>query len=361
MRQVQLITAALALFLIPFRGLCQEPAAEADDETPVEADEAAEAPLSYQEVMEGMKSPMLRADIETCVETWKHPDQISLKLAIGEDGSVKLTSIDPMPPKDVYLCIAGSVSLLQFRATGMITPVKFAFSLPPQSIFEGEPPPMKPAKTSTAGGNETEHEPPTSVEVIPLFPGGKRAGFGFYGSFLVVDRASVALESEADQTWYGRLTGGIGLFGEYLILPTFALGLEGFLFFPTVKEIEVAGSARAACETCELSFLYGVLARAKLPFRIIPQASLYPILVTGYCGYSHRVEGDRAYNYHGICAGGGAGIEDYTPAATVFFDIRYVFLAGWFDPGRENHPDEDAVKARLMVHSLTLNLGLRFP
>lgn len=355
MRSILFVLIMSTLLLIHSGGLCQETEAEAEVE-----DEGAE-PLSYQEVMEGMKSPMLRHDIETCVETWKHPDQISLRFSIGEDGSVKLTDADPMPPKDVYLCIAGAVSMLRFRATGMITPVKFAFALPPQPLFEGEPPPPKPSKPPPGDDDETEHEPPTSVEVISPFPGGKRAGFGFYGSFMVVDRATLALESEPDQTWYGRLTGGVGVFGEYLILPTLALGLEGFLFFPTVKEIEVEGSSRAGCQICELSFLYGVLARVKLPFRIVPQASLYPIVVAGYCGYSHRVEGERAYNHHGICAGGGVGIEDYTPAATVFFDIRYMFLAGWFDPERESHPDEDAVKTRLMVHSLTLNLGLRFP
>ena len=324
MRSILFILVISALLLFHSGVLCQEPEAGA------EVEEEAAAPLSY-------------------------------KLAIGEDGSVKLTDADPMPPKDVYLCIAGAVSLLQFRATGMITPVKFAFALPPQPIFEGEPPPPKPSKPPPGEDGETEHEPPTSVEVISPFPGGKRAGFGFYGSFMVVDRATLAPESEPEQTWYGRLTGGVGVFGEYLILPTLALGLEGFLFFPTVKEIEVEGSSRAGCRICELSFLYGVLARVKLPFRIVPQASLYPIVVAGYCGYSHRVEGERAYNHHGICAGGGVGIEDYTPAATVFFDIRYMFLAGWFDPERESHPDEDAVKARLMVHSLTLNLGLRFP
>lgn len=335
---------------------------KAQDEEAHESYEAGDAkdepPLSYLEVMEGMKQTMFRSDVETCVSDWVHPGQISMKFTIGADGAVSLTSIEPAPPKDVYLCIAGAVSLLQFRATGKVTPVKFAYSLPPPPLIGRNEKNLEPAPKKSV------YEPPTTVEKVHKYPGGKRAGVGFYGAFVVLNHGVNNLTAEPDDIkvkWYGQLTGGIGLFGEYLLVPFFALGMELSIFFPFVKEIKHENTSRAGCEECEQSFLFNILVRAKFPIRIIPQASVFPMVLFGYSSYLNRVETKQVYTYHGLGVGAGIGIENYTSFAIPFFELRYLLHAGWFDPHlRSGHPDSDT-KGRLLDHNFMLNLGLRFP
>ena len=340
------ILAPAAAMVAALTARAQEDEAAAAEGEPQEEVEA----LSYVEVMEEMKNPSLRADIETCVETWLHPDEISLRFTIGPDGAVKLESIDPAPPKEVGLCIAGAVSMLDFRATGAVTPVTFAYALPPQPEIEESAKPAE-AKAEEA---PTVKEPPTAVEPYQKYPGGKRAGFGIFGAFLVLNRGYAGAgpgDDGKDAVWYGKFSGGIGAFGEVLITPQAALGLELGLLFPTVEDIQRKGEAQIDCGDCELSFLYEVLVRAKFPVRIIPQASFYPIALVGHTGYFHRVKGEDPAFYPGIGIGGGVGLEDYTSVATLFFEARYMLHAGWTGGSR----------TRLLDHNVTLGLGVRFP
>jgi len=342
------ILAPAAAMIVALTARAQEDEAAAEGEPQEEEEVTA---LSYVEVMEEMKNPSLRADIETCVETWLHPDEISLRFTIGPDGSVKLESVDPEPPKEVTLCIAGAVSMLDFRATGAVTPVTFAYALPPQPDIEENAAPPAAAK---AEQEPTVKEPPTTVEPFQKYPGGKRAGFGIFGVFLVLNRGYAEAgvgDDGGDAVWYGKFSGGIGVFGEFLITPQAALGLELGLLFPTVEDIQRKGEAQIDCGDCELGFLYEVLVRAKFPVRIIPQASFYPIALAGHTGYIHRVKGEKPAFYPGIGVGGGVGLEDYTSVATLFFEARYLLHAGW----------TDGSKTRLLDHNVTLNLGARFP
>jgi hypothetical protein len=346
LKVLSILATGAALIVTPAaRAQDDEAAAEGEPQEPEEVQ-----PLSYVEVMEEMKNPSLRADIETCVETWLHPDQISLRFTIGPEGSVKLESIDPAPPKEVILCIAGAVSMLEFRATGAVTPVTFAYALPPQPELEESPGPAS-AKAAEA---PTVKEPPTTVEAFQKYPGGKRAGFGIFGAFLVLNRGYAEAgpgDDAKDAVWYGKFSGGVGVFGEFLLTPQTALGLELGLLFPTVEDIQRKGEAQIDCGDCELGFLYEVLARAKFPVRIIPQASFYPIVLAGHTGYIQRVKGEDPVFYPGIGIGGGVGLEDYTSVATLFFEARYLFHAGW----------TGGSKTRLLDHNVTLDLGVRFP
>jgi hypothetical protein len=341
------ILAPAAALIVTLTARAQEDEAGAEGEPQEEEEVAA---LSYVEVMEEMKNPSLRADIETCVETWLHPDEISLRFMIQPDGSVKLESVDPAPPKEVALCIAGAVSMLDFRATGAVTPVTFAYDLPPQpDIDESAAPPAAKAEEAP-----TVKEPPTAVEPFQKFPGGKRAGFGVFGAFLVLNRGYAGAgvgDDGGDAVWYGKFSGGVGVFGEFLLTPQAALGLELGLLFPTVEDIQRKGEAQLDCADCELGFLYEVLVRAKFPIRIIPQASFYPIALAGHTGYIHRVKGEDPAFYPGIGIGGGVGLEDYTSVATLFFEVRYLLHAGW----------TGGSKTRLLDHNVTIDLGARFP
>jgi hypothetical protein len=349
-----------ALLLAPPHGAetAPEPNESQDEKAPVppeEKGEEAAQPLTYQEVMEGIRNAAFNADVNECVKNWIHPDKISMKFSIQPDGSVRLDSLDPSPPKDVFLCIAGAVSLLHFRATENITPVKFAYALPPQAKLGKE--------TEKAAGpkepeGKKEFEEAVTVEKYHKFPGGKIAGLGLYGSFAVFGQALSELKTASGRektVWYGQLTGGVTVFGEYLIVPFLALGGEFSVFFPKTKEIEPDGGSRVECEYCENSFLFSLMARAKFPLRVAQQASLYPIIFLGYGAYMNREKDESARWYHGLGAGAGIGLEDYTPFATPFFEIRYHFLAGW------HRSDGGSETGTLLLHSVTLNLGIRFP
>jgi hypothetical protein len=295
--------------------------------------------LTREEIDAVITSPDFNFKVQVCVGNKQHPDQIWLNLEIREDGSAQLLSIEPAPLADVFLCLTGAVSTLKFRASGKSGTVKYLYSL--AGLLSLEPQPLW-------GSEKPKKEK-------PRFPGGRRGGFGIYGALIPFDRG-LNSSSHDDIDWYGQFTGGIGLFGELLVAPVFALGLELFVAFPKVEQVKIGGGDKEDCSDCEQDFIVNFVARSKFVIRAAKKISLYPLVLFGYSDYISRAENRKDYNFHGIAFGLGAGIEGYAGSAvTPFFELRYLLNAGWHEEESVN------VKMALVHHELALNFGLRFP
>lgn len=164
----------------------------------------------------------------------------------------------------------------------------------------------------------------------------------------VFDQAKATEDKNDDkEKWYGQFTGGLGLFGEYLLIPKFSLGLELMIAFPYVREVKTGDSDKEVCVHCEQNILVRLLLRVKVPLNIKSAASFYPLMLFGYSDYISRFEDEEALNFHGIGFGVGLGAEVYFSKVTEFFEMRYMLDSGWED------------KVSLLNHNLSLIIGLK--
>ena len=285
----------------------QEPAGEGtadlDQKEPAgAADESQASSLTDEEVDALMTNPDFSFRVNVCVADKQHPSQIVLNMNVREDGYAELLYVEPAPLADVFLCLAGAVSSLKFRAPGKNTRLKYLYSLAEVSPF---------ATQSLWGSEKPKHEMAASSK-------GRKGGFGIYGALIPIDRGVNKQDSPysnfVDTYWYVQFAGGFGLFGEFLVAPFMALGLELFFAFPRVEEVQKTGDQKQTCEDCQQDYLLDLVLRSKFIIRVAKKISLYPLLLFGYSDYISRAAGREAYAFNGIAFGAGAGIEGYVGA-----------------------------------------------
>jgi hypothetical protein len=164
-------------------------------------------------------------------------------------------------------------------------------------------------------------------------------GYGFFGTLVAFNQA----QAESSRKWEGELTGGFGLFGEYLPLPYLALGLEADLAFPRIER-----KSGDRCAPCRRDVFLQILGRLKLPVRTSRNTSFFPIFHVGY-SHLHHITTDRKTGYDGLGFGGGLGVEVYTNTSAVSLELRY---AGHYTPASTG-PEE------LLDHFINVAFGFR--
>lgn len=341
---------------------------------PVPAAKKSPAEEAIEEVMGDLG---FRSDINKCVKERIHPAAITLHLGVATGGMVHLVSIDPEPLYDVYQCISAAASKVNIGPIDQ--PVEDTYPVllpyPYHHVKEGwgqyAPEQNKPYEPYTQPPKvqppyPPPPPPPPPKPPRPKIPGSKMGGFGIYGSFVALDRGmntwKLDNEPDVESLWYGKLSGGVGLFLEAMPNSKVSLGLELNLTFPFVDEIERSGEEKSECDFCRRDIFIRLLIRAKFPIMVAKKTSLYPIIVFGYSDYISRAENRVRLDFHGMTFGLGFGLENYRPRKlSPFLEVRYMFHAGWQkkDFNSEHYVSTD--DQQLLNHNLAVHFGLRFP
>jgi hypothetical protein len=202
-------------------------------------------------------------------------------------------------------------------------------------------------------------------------PHESRGGIGMYPTLVVFGAGKLigdVKNSNQDQRaeYKMKVTAGIGIFGEFLAAPHFAIGGEINLTFPKIDEGRAYDSVGrqwsewAECKTCETSVLFNLMVRMKFPVRAGRWASVYPLVTFGMSSMSYRSEHADAQNFLGLGYSAGMGFEVYTPTVvTPCFELRY--LGGTAMRVDMTHLEEAAYESQTsLYHSIALNFGIRF-
>lgn len=200
-------------------------------------------------------------------------------------------------------------------------------------------------------------------------PHQSRGGIGIYPSLVVYGFEKMILDVEGtDIEQRGELrmefTGGVGVFGEFLVAPSVAIGGEIILAFPKIDELKTINPVTMEiewmpCPTCERDMHLSAMFRMKFPFKMGRWAGLYPLVTVGLSNLTHRQENADARNYIGLGYTTGLGVEFYTPAIiTPFLEMRYHGALGFRADMTE--AEKRAYEKQMSVyHSIALNLGVK--
>ena len=318
---------------------------------------------------EALADPGFKLAVYSCVEGRKHPVSIILHVESKPGAGPLLLSVDPEPAPEVFKCIAAAVATLAPPAVGKKAAAEAVIALP-----GGYYPPEEgwgSLLPSAAVPSKTGPKPSSAVDKalaarLSAFPGGRDGGFGLYGSLVMVDWGvndwDMIDEPDRHYVHKGRITGGFGLFFEFMPIPRLALGVELNVSFP---ELVVKGDYGEGCWDCGRDYLVRVLFRLKVPVRIAKNTSFYPLILLGYSDYLAgnipRFSSHEAIDFHGLTFGAGAGIENHSVKYfSPFVEVRYMLHAGWY--AHEEHLIYSGMtKQELVKHDLALNVGFRIP
>jgi hypothetical protein len=209
-----------------------------------------------------------------------------------------------------------------------------------------------------------------------------RGGIGFLVPVMVFGQANHELELSDEWGSYtqemkfkSKATAGIGLFGEKLVHPRFAIGGEAVLIFPEPDEIKFKVCESGwGCESypwepspiSDTSIIFTAALRMKWPIPAGQWLAVYPLLSLGLLNVTARwddADGD-SFNYLGATWSAGMGMEFYTPApVTPFMEIRY--LGGFgvnTEKGKNDNPayGEETKKDQGILNSVLVSFGTRF-
>jgi len=186
-------------------------------------------------------------------------------------------------------------------------------------------------------------------------------GFGIFGSLVLGDVRESTFKTapgadaiHVHQT--GVTTGGVGLFGEYMVRPYFAAGAETSVDFPRIQQGSDPGEDNL-CIMCDQNVIMRFLFRGKFPIRAAGGLFLGPLILAGYSFYFSGV-----FN-HGMSFGTGVNVQVHTRTVTPLFEARYMLHLGWYDAdiaqyGVYGHDVEHEI---ILYHAAVLVLGLRVP
>jgi len=186
-------------------------------------------------------------------------------------------------------------------------------------------------------------------------------GFGFFGSLVIGDVSESTLKQDAEGNpavrvvQGGDITGGAGVFGEYMVLPCFTAGAEISVDFPRPRTGDDSDE-EYFCAACHQNFIMRFLFRGTFPIRADRRIFLYPLILAGYSFYF------RGIFSQGLSLGTGIGIQAHTRIATPFFEARYMLHLGWFDAdGAPYYYSDDFDREFLLHHAAVLAVGIRIP
>jgi hypothetical protein len=208
------------------------------------------------------------------------------------------------------------------------------------------------------GEEEAAAEPSGAARAWITMPWG---GFGIFGSLVLGDVRESRFKSDwghdpvhVHQT--GGITGGVGLFGEYMVRPYFAAGAETWVDFPRIKEGSNPDDDNL-CITCNQNVIMRFLFRGKFPIRAAGGLFLGPMILGGYSFYFSGI-----FN-HGLSLGTGLNVQVHTQTVTPFFETRYMLHLGWFNEDNARYYDDavDVKEEFILYHAAVIVLGLRVP